>query len=82
MKNKKARLYLLVVVLALTAQLSIITPSVQAQNSSDTGMMQTNRSDRWCGRRCNTNYRRCVRSRRNPRACRAQLRNCLRRCSR
>ena len=88
MKNRKTRLSLLIVVLALTAQLSLISPSIQAQNAnsptaSDTGMQNENRPGiptSGCSRRCWTNYRRCLRSNTNPKACRARLRVCLRRC--
>jgi hypothetical protein len=89
MKNRKVRLSLLVVVLALTAQLSLISPSTLAQNANSStmseGMMQSDRSgrsSRWCNRRCTMSYRRCLRSGGNARACRMRYRVCLRRCSR
>jgi hypothetical protein len=87
MKNRKTRLSLLIVALALTAQLSFISPSIQARNAnlsttSDT-MMQRNDQGipaSRCSRRCGMAYRRCLRSGRNARACRMMYRKCLRRC--
>ena len=84
MKSKRT-IQFCILVLALTAQLSFISPSAGAQNTnSSTTMMQNDNMgipyNRACRRRCDNSYRRCVRSGKNRNACRKQLRNCLRRC--
>ncbi|MDT4969571.1 MAG: hypothetical protein QOJ64_4308 [Acidobacteriota bacterium] len=88
MKNRKARLSLLVVVLAMTAQLSLISPSIRAQNANssttaDTGTQNDNGPSiptSPCRRKCFISYRQCLRSKVNLKTCRVRLRVCLRRC--
>ncbi|MEO8435881.1 MAG: hypothetical protein ABI596_13355 [Pyrinomonadaceae bacterium] len=85
MKSKRTTIQFCILVLALTAQLSFISPSTGAQNSnSSTTMMQNDNvgipHNQACRRRCANSYRRCLRSGKNPNACRKQYRNCLRRC--
>jgi hypothetical protein len=89
MKSRHTRLSFLIVVLALTAQLSFITPTVRANNTNTSTTMQEDmgrqddrgsRSSWRCRRRCNAAYRQCVGTNRNSMACRRRLRNCLRRC--
>jgi len=91
MRNTRTGLAMLVLALALTAQLSFVSSSTLAQNSnSSTTEMQNSNSSMMqstpgipssrCRRRCATSYRRCLRSSKNARACRVHYRNCLRRC--
>ncbi|HEY0077161.1 MAG TPA: hypothetical protein VGB73_00835 [Pyrinomonadaceae bacterium] len=92
MKSRKTRRSGLIVALALAAQLLFVSTLqagfVQNTNSTTTTTTttttQTNENvgipGSACRRRCNVAYRRCVRSGKNPTACRRQLRNCLRRC--
>jgi hypothetical protein len=89
MRNTRTGLAMLVLALALTAQLSFVSSSTLAQNSNSSTtemqnsnssmMMSTPRSSR-CRRRCAVSYRSCLRSSKNARACRVRYRNCLRRC--
>ena len=82
----KRRLTILffVAVLALTAQLSFISPVGSAQNTNSSTTMQNDNMgipyNQKCRRRCTNSYRRCLRSGKNAVACRKQYRNCLRRC--
>jgi hypothetical protein len=89
METRQIHLSLLIVVLALTAQLSFISPSIQAQNTKahmtmKSRMLRTNSvpgiQGYQCNRRCNNIYESCLQSGKNPKACRVQLRNCLSRC--
>ena len=85
MKNRHTRLSLLIVVLAVTAQLSIFSTPAQAQglNFQPAAVAHTQMGipyNRRCRRRCERAYRWCVRSGKNVRSCRVRLRNCLRRC--
>jgi hypothetical protein len=94
MKNKEMRLSLLIVALALTAQLSFVSPSIQAQNANSSttneSMMQNNNNNgpgipgSPCRRRCTMTYRKCLRAADgNPgrrRACAVRFRNCTRHC--
>lgn len=83
MKTKHTILFF-VVVLTLTAQLSFISPVGSAQNSNSSTTMQNENMgipyNQPCRRRCVKSYRRCLRSSKNPTACRKQYRNCLRHC--
>jgi hypothetical protein len=83
MKSKHTILFF-IVVLALTAQLSFLTPAGRAQNTNSSTTMQNENMgipyNRSCQRRCTNSYRRCLRSSKNPTACRKQYRNCLRHC--
>lgn len=84
MKSKRT-IQFCILVLALTAQLSFISPSATAQNSNSSTTMTQNHNmgipyNRACSRRCSRSYRACLRSSRNATACRKQYRNCLRRC--
>ena len=87
MKSKR-NFSFFILVLALTAQLSLVAPSVQAQNSNSSATMmestpmQAAMPAGRCKRRCNASYRVCLRRGGYPRACRSRYRNCLRRCSR
>ena len=84
MKSKRTTIQFCILVLALTAQLSFISPSATAQNTNSSTTMQNDNTgipyNRACRRRCDNSYRRCIRSGKNRTACRKQLRNCLRRC--
>ena len=89
MISKRTGLAMLVLALALTAQLSFISPSARSQTSNSSMTMQNSNSSMMsqvgipssrCRRRCAVNYRRCLRNNKNPRACRVHYRNCLRRC--
>lgn len=89
MKSKHLRFSLLLVVLALTAQLSLATPSLrvgQNANSSTTMGEATRPMPRPCQRRCRVSYGMCLRrADGNPgrrRACMMRYRNCLRHCGR
>lgn len=86
MKSKRTTpIQFCILVLALTAQLSFISPSAGAQCSNSSTTMTQNENvgiphNPACRRRCAESYRRCLRSDKNPTACRKQYRNCLRRC--
>lgn len=88
MKSKRTTFLFFIVVLALTAQLSFISPLAGAQNTNSSTTMEQNtnssttmQTDNRCRRRCANSYRRCLRSGKNRTACRKQYRNCLRRCA-
>ncbi|MGA9995579.1 MAG: hypothetical protein WBP93_09200 [Pyrinomonadaceae bacterium] len=85
MKSKRRFLSLLIVALALTAQLTFLSSLTQARQNanSSTTMAQDNRVEipgGNCRRRCARAYRFCLRSGKNTMACRRHYRNCLRRC--
>jgi hypothetical protein len=87
---KRTRLSLLVAMLMLSAQLSAAPPAARAARNADsfTAVQEDHGQhgqhmgipDSRCRRRCNTEYRRCLRRSKNRRACARQLRNCQRRC--
>jgi hypothetical protein len=85
MKRKHTSIMFFIAILALTAQLSFISPTASAQNTNSSTTMQNGNMgipyNRGCRRRCDKAYRRCLRSSKNPRACRVHYRNCLRRCA-
>ena len=92
MKIKRIHSALLITVLALTAQLSFAAPSAvdnqslfYAAATAKRANLTTTQNERWsrrCRRRCNQEYRLCLRGVAGPNAarCRARLRRCLRRC--
>lgn len=92
MKNKRIHSALLVMVLALTAQLSFAAPTGLTEQSlfytTATAIRATPASTQrqqrsWrCRRRCNQEYRLCQRGVAGPNIarCRQRLRRCLRRC--
>jgi hypothetical protein len=92
MKSRYAQLSLLTVVLALAAQLFFISPTTHASQNTNSSTTTTTTTTTMtqngnvgipssaCRRRCNRNYRRCIRGWANSRRCRIQLRNCLRQC--
>ena len=84
MKRKHITLFF-IVVLAVTAQLSFLSPVGRAQNTNSSTTMQNDNMgipyNQKCRRRCAESYRRCLRSSQNPTACRKQYRNCLRHCA-
>ena len=87
--KSRFRFSLLFVALALTAQLSISTPSLAVGQNANSSMEANQNSNMGipssqCRRRCTATYRRCLRAADgNPgrrRACAVHYRNCLRRC--
>jgi hypothetical protein len=86
--NSKRKFSLLIMVLALTVQLSFVVPSAQAQNANSSTPTMTGINPRGpnCLRRCRNEYRRClVWARGNPgrrRSCALSYRKCLRQCTR
>ncbi len=87
MKTKRALVSMFIVALALAAQLSFITPVTQArQNTNSSTTMEGSQNGNvgiptsTCRRKCLRTYRQCLIGGKNKTACRAHLRNCLRRC--
>jgi hypothetical protein len=74
--------------LMLSAQLSAAPSTARAAQANASDAMSAAQShdqhvgipDSRCRRRCNSDYRRCLRRGKNRRACARQLRNCQRRC--
>ena len=92
MKIKRIHSALLITALALTAQLSFAAPAALNNQSlshatatatrANPAATQNARWSRRCRRRCNEEYRLCLRGIAGPNAarCRARYRRCLRRC--
>jgi len=92
MMKKRTSIALFVAALALTAQLALISPSLQAQNSNSSTTEQNANSsmtmqnsntgipDSPCRRKCRRIYRSCLNHGTKPSVCRARLRKCYARC--
>ena len=84
MKTRRTRFSFLILALALTAQLSLVSPPVQAESASHRTTATATLRGRRCRARCIRQYRLCTRGIVPPRVarCRERLRRCLRRCGR
>ena len=84
MNSKHPHVRLLILALALAAQFALFAPATAAGQNDNAPPTDQNRNvgipSSPCRRRCQNNYRRCLRRGNRPAYCRRQLNLCLRRC--